>query len=405
MSFITPDTTPSESSSVNTNDGKDTPQNITRTPAPYGSVFIALTCLSILSLELQLPVMFVISPIIIFAAIITTKKHTQRITFITVFLLFITSLFQKGNTDAALENPIILEHWIVNIAEYSFIIVLILIVSWLSHQHIHSSHKPHHAPSISPATKYPDTVLIPQNQEVLEELELHRLNELKRLAELGKLSSDIFHDLTNVLTPLTIVLREQCKIPSTSRKDTPLAEEAVKNIERFIGAVRRHIHMNETNELFSPMQAARDALILLTCKATKSNVRLIFKKQGNSKMFGSPIKYQQIILNLVSNSIDACRERENHAGVITVRVRSKRKSTKILIKDNGCGIPPVNIHDVFKTNFSTKKAKYHFGVGLSIVQEIVTKNFNGTIELKSSEGYGTSCTVTLPHATKQELRH
>src|SRR5690606_18160317 len=99
------------------------------TLSPYGSVFIILSCLSILSLELRAHTLFVISPFVIFIAFFIAEKYARRIVFSTAALLFIVSIFQTTIIDTTSQDSTSTEPKITTTTEYSFIILLILIVS------------------------------------------------------------------------------------------------------------------------------------------------------------------------------------------------------------------------------------------------------------------------------------
>ena len=65
----------------------------------------------------------------------------------------------------------------------------------------------------------------------------------------------------------------------------------------------------------------------------------------------------------------------------------------IVIRDNGCGISPENLQQIFNPFFTTKN--FGTGLGLSIVYQIVQEN-NGIIYYESKEGEGTQCFLFLP---------
>ncbi len=98
---------------------------------------------------------------------------------------------------------------------------------------------------------------------------------------------------------------------------------------------------------------------------------------------------KQVITNLLLNSIQAITEN----GEIIVKTRAGNDSVEISISDNGCGIPTENLDKIFDPFFTTKERGT--GLGLSICSGII-KRHNGSIDVESEVGKGTTFTVKLP---------
>ena len=69
---------------------------------------------------------------------------------------------------------------------------------------------------------------------------------------------------------------------------------------------------------------------------------------------------------------------------------------EIRITDSGCGIPKENLNKVFDPFFTTKEVGKGTGQGLAIVHDIVVEKHNGTIDIDSEVGVGTTFIVRLP---------
>jgi signal transduction histidine kinase len=85
----------------------------------------------------------------------------------------------------------------------------------------------------------------------------------------------------------------------------------------------------------------------------------------------------------------------NYSGVLTISIKNKGDKVVVKIKDTGHGIPEEIKDKIFEPFFTTKRAGEGTGIGLDIVQRIIEKH-DGTIELKSQMGRGTSFIITLP---------
>ena len=109
---------------------------------------------------------------------------------------------------------------------------------------------------------------------------------------------------------------------------------------------------------------------------------------------------QQLLINLILNSIKAVPEE----GAIKIRVMldrdSETKWIRLEIEDTGVGIPADDLPKIFDPFFTARKTK-GFGLGLFICKRIVEKH-GGTIRVQSSTGSGTLMTVELPVQSDQE---
>ena len=94
-----------------------------------------------------------------------------------------------------------------------------------------------------------------------------------------------------------------------------------------------------------------------------------------------------IINNLISNSIKALREVEDRARKILVELKKADRFIIIKIQDNGCGIDETNREKIFDPFFSTTQKYGGFGIGLTIVDEIL-KEYGGALELVEMETEG-----------------
>jgi signal transduction histidine kinase len=107
------------------------------------------------------------------------------------------------------------------------------------------------------------------------------------------------------------------------------------------------------------------------------------------------VRFRQIILNLVSNGIEAYSSAEQTGDERTVIIRLERKRSAALIQvtDHGIGINPTDRDKIFRPFYTTKQKGT--GIGLFIVKQVVENDFKGTITL-ASDRPGTTFRVSLP---------
>ena len=83
--------------------------------------------------------------------------------------------------------------------------------------------------------------------------------------------------------------------------------------------------------------------------------------------------------------------------VVKVSAALHGRRIRVVVEDNGPGLPPDQVHRLFEAYFSTKADSRGAGLGLAIVRETLTR-FRGTITVESKLGEGTRFVIDLPEA-------
>jgi signal transduction histidine kinase len=118
-------------------------------------------------------------------------------------------------------------------------------------------------------------------------------------------------------------------------------------------------------------------------------------------VFGNPDRVEQMFIILLDNAIKYTEE-----GSVSVNVDWDEEVVRITVRDTGIGIAEEDIPKVFsrfwRSEVSRERATGGLGVGLAITKEIVDQH-NGTIEVESELGKGTTFTLRLPitHSAKE----
>jgi two-component system sensor histidine kinase BaeS len=127
-------------------------------------------------------------------------------------------------------------------------------------------------------------------------------------------------------------------------------------------------------------------------------LRLQAGGNGPLGIHGDEARLRQVFYNLLDNAIKYTSE----GGTIEVQLARHDKTAMVSIRDTGIGIAPEHLPRVFDRFYRADKARNRAhggaGLGLSIAQSIVTAH-GGHIDIASSPGQGTTCTVILPATT------
>lgn len=219
-----------------------------------------------------------------------------------------------------------------------------------------------------------------------------------RLASIGELAAGTAHELNNPLTSVigfSQLLMER-DIPDDIRDDLELiysearrAAEVTKNLLTF---ARKHAPVKQANRIEVIVE---DVLRLRAYEHRLNNIRV--KKQfatGLPEMVVDYFQMQQVLLNLIINAEYFMTE-AHKGGTLTIAAKRRNSSMVISVADDGPGIPPENLSQVFNPFFTTKKAGRGTGLGLSICHGIVTEH-GGRIYARSELGKGATFFVELP---------
>lgn len=114
-------------------------------------------------------------------------------------------------------------------------------------------------------------------------------------------------------------------------------------------------------------------------------------------ILGIPYRLEEVFINLLMNSIDACEKGD----FIEVKTFHRLHQVTVEITDTGHGVQPEYITKVFDPFFTTKEVGKGTGLGLSVCYNII-KQHRGDISLESSEKGGAVVTIILPVVENDE---
>jgi len=250
-------------------------------------------------------------------------------------------------------------------------------------------------------------IKIAEKTKELKDVQAKEIARVYRFAEFGKLSSGLFHDLVN---PLTTVMLNINKIKDDGqnnhhfdliRPDIDQIIKASKKMREFINSVRKQIDFQEKKEIFSLNREIEDAVSILNHKALKNQVTVFFKTSEKILMAGNPIKFSQIITNLLSNALDALENNQkNDEKKVIISLKKQEDRIILDVTDNGPGISEDIGKNIFQPFFTTKGDQGGLGLGLPLIKKIVEENFLGQISFFSNLNKKTSFLVTIPKNIK-----
>lgn len=350
----------------------------------------------------DLPVVLLMAILIItfFGVLMGSKASLISAFLINIWLIIISYLQAAGqlrpNSYWRQET-----HELGDAVSYSFLIMIITVIVWIFDSGLNRALR--RARLSETALKQERDSLeitVTERTAKIREMEMEKISQLYRLAEFGRLSSGVFHDLINPLTAVSLNL-EQVKNDAgaklTDAKDClNQAILASHKMEDLIACIKKSIRAENIKINFLPQIEIESVINILGYKARQANVKISFSGISNLHIYGDPVKFSQIIINLVANGIDAYSAKEMaDTKIIDISMEKQTDFLIIKVSDYGIGILPENINKIFQPFFSTKKNN-GLGLGLASTKTIIEKEFLGSISVSSQLNKKTTFVVSLP---------
>ena len=235
--------------------------------------------------------------------------------------------------------------------------------------------------TISIAYKYND--LKKQNKE-FEKMVLQQSKFVKS----GEMIANITHQFRQPLNNISYILINLKKRFESEKLDKIFfdkkvnqANEQVSFLSKTIDDFKEFYLQEKEKDDFLVKDSIQNALTILNPDLQKDNINLNLKFETfeDIKIFGVKNELSQVILSLVSNSIDALKNRHNPK--ISINVVSSSAEVIIEILDNAGGIKAKNLKRIFEPYFSTKEEGT--GIGLYLSKIIIEESFGGKLQVQN----------------------
>jgi len=226
---------------------------------------------------------------------------------------------------------------------------------------------------------------------------LRQLAYNEKMAELGKISAGVVHELNSplsvIISAAQMIMREEGVPDAVQEMISRISSEA----QRLSHLTKGLLHFSSHDETIVDVDiniTVDFILNFLNYEAARRGV-IVLKQLDYSlptiRLDTNLLK--QILLNIIMNALQAM---EDGGGKLLVETAATGSDTVCFtIADNGPGIPAEMIDRIFDRYFTTKKPGEGTGLGLFVTKKLV-ENMGGGIAVTSRSGGGTTFTVTLP---------
>lgn len=222
----------------------------------------------------------------------------------------------------------------------------------------------------------------------------------KAYVELDKFAYSVSHDIRGPLVGISggIDLALQSGDINEIREILVMMEKSVSKLDTFILNMHDYYSL-ERGELkitaidFNEVAKETEEIFRIYAKAAQIDFKIEVKQ--NESFWNDVTSINLIINNLLTNAFKYQRKDVEHK-TVTLSIEVFRGYTTIIVSDNGSGIDKKHIDEIYNLFFRAHVQESGSGLGLFNVKSVVLK-LNGTIDVNSTLGEGTTFTVVIPH--------
>jgi signal transduction histidine kinase len=237
-----------------------------------------------------------------------------------------------------------------------------------------------------------------------EELNKYReqMAQAEQLASVGTLSASLAHELTQPLTVISLSIEnslaelEKTSCPDTVVEDLKEGLSEVSSIASIVNRFRNFARRSSEIKVAEvDLKAIAERIVeLLDESAWRAKVTL--QVEGMDKLppiYSHENELERLFFSLIENAIQAADGKKSRQVIISSVVKDEH--IELQFSDNCGGMVPGNLDKIFEPFFTTKPSTERTGLGLCVVERIVSQ-LGGKVRVESKLGKGSTFFVTLP---------
>lgn len=240
-----------------------------------------------------------------------------------------------------------------------------------------------------------------EHLELLVERRTQELVQTSKMASLGEMAGSIAHEINNPLAIILGQIFEARKRQETNALDPAALSRILTNIqetslriEKIVKGLKFFAREGSFDERVdvSFLTVVEETVALCQNKLNVQNISLELRIPENVRILCHPVGISHVLLNLISNSMDALESVSDKR--IVISGEETRDSVLIRVTDSGCGIAPEIREKIIQPFFTTKPVGKGTGLGLSIVKGIIEQH-KGSLCLDTNNPQ-TTFVITFP---------
>lgn len=255
-------------------------------------------------------------------------------------------------------------------------------------------------------------VLIASTTDITESIEKEtQLIQASKMTTLGVMAAGMAHEINQPLNVIQVSADFLLKTIAKGLAPDPtdlktLAQDIRSNVQRAADIIK---HMRDFSRLSEGVHSKvdinkpiQDVFKVFGHQLKVHQVELVLDLDpALPPIMAEHNRLEQVFINLVTNAVDAMDEKaaanpdQNCEKRLHIHTFAEKETIVVTVSDTGTGMPPEVINKIFEPFFTTKEVGKGTGLGVSISYGIV-KDYNGTIDIQSEPGKGTTFTLRFP---------
>lgn len=213
--------------------------------------------------------------------------------------------------------------------------------------------------------------------------------------------SSVSHELRTPLTAIkgwaeTLMLDSDSN-PDTMKKGVGVIVNETERLSRMVEELldfsrMQNGHFTLQKENMDILAELGDAVLIYSDKARRENIEIIYKEPEMLPfVYGDKNRIRQVFINIIDNAV----KYSSPGDTVTVIAEKSGSKIKVTVSDTGCGIKESDLSKVKTKFYKANHTRRGSGIGLAVADEIVDMH-GGSLDIKSTEGAGTTVIITLP---------
>ncbi len=240
----------------------------------------------------------------------------------------------------------------------------------------------------------------------------------EQLASVGFLAAGVAHEINNPLASIAWSaealegrLHEILHVSAESATASVYDEEQINVLRKYLkriqdeafrckGITERLLDFSRLGESQRKQEtdiheSVNDVIALVKHLGQYRNKNIEFNSPPGVMAFVSPTEFKQVVLNLLTNSLDACQD----GGTVKVGLASTDSEFTLIVEDNGCGMTEEVLSHLFEPFFTRRRDGRGTGLGLSITYRIVQDHEGSLVPHSAGTDQGSTFVLTMPLKT------
>jgi PAS domain S-box-containing protein len=222
-----------------------------------------------------------------------------------------------------------------------------------------------------------------------------------RMASIGMLAAGVAHEVNNplayVLNNIEMARNDLATLGEPTRSSRAALGVALEGVDRIRTIVRDLLELAKVDAAaVGPVdvRAIVESTVALAAQTISERAHLETSYADVPLVRGTPARLGQIVLNLITNALEAMPAETRNDNRLRVAVRTSGSRVVVEVSDNGLGIAPEHAQQVFDPFFTTKADGSGTGLGLAISQRLVAE-LGGELGFETAPELGTTFSLTL----------